>query len=66
MPFVKLPNERDVEIYFEFYEPFDPERPTALFLPPAISCSALILQQVFPRLPEVTKAFNCLSLDLRG
>ncbi|GAA5961468.1 hypothetical protein JCM3765_003592 [Sporobolomyces pararoseus] len=65
MPFVQLPNEPTVELYYEFYEPFDPKKPTTLFLPPAISCSALIVQYVLPRLPEITRQFNCLALDLR-
>ncbi|GAA5850337.1 hypothetical protein JCM3766R1_004316, partial [Sporobolomyces carnicolor] len=66
MPFVCLPNEESVEIYYEFYEPFDADKPTALFLPPAITCSSLILQHVLPRLGKVTTEFNCLAIDLRG
>ncbi|GAA6024408.1 hypothetical protein JCM11491_003544 [Sporobolomyces phaffii] len=67
MPFVTLPREGDVEMYYEFHEPkFDPSKPTALFLAPAISCSALIHQYVLPQLPKLTRQFNCLSVDLRG
>lgn len=65
MGFIQLPNEPEVEIYYEFYEPFESTKPTTLFLPPAISCSALIIQYVLPRLPEITRQFNCLALDLR-
>ncbi|GAA5836686.1 hypothetical protein JCM5353_003012 [Sporobolomyces roseus] len=67
MPFVTLPKEKNVRIYYEFYNnSFDRKKPTVLVLPPTISCSAVILQHVFPQLPEITRNFNCLSLDLRG
>jgi len=66
MPFVTLPKEKNVRIYYEFFNnSFNPKKPTVLILPPTISCSAVILQHVFPQLPEITKNFNCLSLDLR-
>ncbi|GAA5897677.1 alpha/beta fold hydrolase [Sporobolomyces salmoneus] len=66
MPFIQLPDEPSVEIFYDFYEPFDNHKRTALFLPPAVSCSALVMQYVLPKLPEVTRSFNCLSIDLRG
>ncbi|GAA5908152.1 hypothetical protein JCM5296_000518 [Sporobolomyces johnsonii] len=68
MPYVQLPREQTVQIFYEFFgeAPYDPVKPTVLVLSGPWSDSSLVTQRFLPSLNEVTGAFNCLVLDLRG
>ncbi|GAA5870090.1 hypothetical protein JCM1840_003578 [Sporobolomyces johnsonii] len=68
MPYVQLPREQTVQIFYEFFgeAPYDPVKPTVLVLSGPWSDSSLVTQRFLPSLNEVTGAYNCLVLDLRG
>ncbi|GAA5925367.1 hypothetical protein JCM1841_002822 [Sporobolomyces salmonicolor] len=68
MPYVQLPREPTVQIFYEFFgeAPYDPVKPTVLVLSATWSDSSLVTQRFLPSLNEVTGTFNCLVLDLRG